>query len=370
MLTLILLCWLLGFFFFWKIPFPRKREKLAIDPSKVSIIIPARNEDGNLKRLLTSLRDQSLKSYEIIVVDDHSEDQTTQVGRGAGVTVIPSAPLPEGWVGKTWACWQGANQARGDLFIFLDADTFLEPEGLSKILSTYGEEEGVLSIQPFHKMNQLYERLSAFFNIITLAGVNAFTPLGSRIKPTGAYGQCFMCKRKDYFDLGGHQIVRGEILEHLALGKEFIRTKRKVRCYGGKGSLSVRMYPNGLGSLTKGFMRSFATGAHATSLFNLLMIVCWITGEVSLTRHLVQSILSGSGTDILRWASLDLLFVFQIYWMLYRIGNFGFLTSLFFQIPLLFFILVFSSSFFFTFIFKKTRWKGRVVQTGGRTGNS
>jgi len=371
MFTFILLCWFLGLFFFWKIPFPRKRENLTLDPSKVSIIIPARNEEGNLKRLLTSLGDPSLTSCEIIVVDDHSEDQTAQAGREAGVTVIPSAPLPVGWVGKTWACWQGANQARGDLLIFLDADTFLEPGGLSKILSTYGEEdEGALSIQPFHKMARPYERLSAYFNIISMAGVNAFTPLGSRLKPSGAFGQCFMCKKKDYFDLGGHQIVRGEILEHLALGKEFLRTNRKVRCFGGKGTLSARMYPYGLGSLIKGFMRSFATGSHAISLVNLLMVVCWITAEASLTRHLIQAVLSGSGTDIVRWVSLDVLFVFQMHWMLYRIGNFGFLTSLFFQIPLLFFILIFSSSFFLTFILRKTRWKGRVVKTGGTAASS
>jgi 4,4'-diaponeurosporenoate glycosyltransferase len=370
MFTFILLSWFLGFFFFWKIPFPRKREHLTLDPSKVSIIIPARNEEGNLKRLLASLRDPSLTSCEIIVVDDHSEDATAQVCREAGVAVISSAPLPGGWVGKTWACWQGANQARGDLLIFLDADTFLEPEGLSKILSTYGEEEGVLSIQPFHKMTRAYERLSAYFNIISMAGVNAFTPLGSRVKPSGAFGQCFICKKKDYFDLGGHQTVRGEILEHLALGKEFLRANRKVRCYGGKDALSVRMYPYGLGSLIKGFMRSFATGSHAISLVNLLMVVCWITAQASLTRHLVQAVLSGSGTDIVRWVSLDLFFIFQMYWMLYRIGNFGFLTSLFFQIPLLFFVLIFFSSFFLTFILRKTRWKGRMVKTGGTAVNS
>jgi 4,4'-diaponeurosporenoate glycosyltransferase len=370
MVSFILLCWFLGFFFFWKISVPGKRKNLAPDPSKFSIVIPARNEERNLKRLLTSLRNPSLTSCEIVVVDDHSQDQTAQIAREAGVTVVPSASLPEGWVGKTWACWQGANQARGDHFIFLDADTFLEPEGLLKILSTCEEEEGALSIQPFHKMNQPYERLSAYFNIISMAGMNAFTFLGSRVKPAGAFGQCFMCRRKDYFDLEGHQAVRGEILEHLALGKEFLKTKRKVRCYGGKGTLSVRMYPNGLGSLFKGFLRSFATGAHAISLINLLMIVCWVTGEVSLTRHLIQAFLSGSGTDIMKWVSLDLLFIFQMNWMLYRIGNFGFLTSLFFQIPLLFFILTFFSSLFLTFFVRKTSWKGREVKTGGTGVNS
>ena len=89
-----------------------------------------------------------------------------------------SKDLPEGWAGKPWACWQGSQKAAGDIFLFLDADTSLEPEGLSKIVSTYLEKEGLLSIQPFHKMKRRYERLSAIFNIITMAGMNAFTPFG------------------------------------------------------------------------------------------------------------------------------------------------------------------------------------------------
>jgi len=62
-----------------------------------------------------------------------------------------SKDLPEGWTGKPWACWQGAQKATGDIFLFLDADTFLEPEGLSRIVSTY-LEKGVLSqSSPFIK---------------------------------------------------------------------------------------------------------------------------------------------------------------------------------------------------------------------------
>ena len=91
--------------------------------------------------------------------------------------------LPEGWAGKPWACWQGAQQAGGDLLLFLDADTWLEPDGLERLVQEYLAQGGLLSVQPFHRVRQLYEELSAFFNIVQIAGMNAFTPLGDRLAP-------------------------------------------------------------------------------------------------------------------------------------------------------------------------------------------
>ena len=112
--------------------------------SKLSIIIPARDEERNLGLLLHSLSQQTLKPHEIIVVDDHSTDSTAEIAKKEAGLVIPSKDIPEGWTGKPWACWQGANRATGDVFLFLDADTFLEPDGLSKIVSTYFKK-GVFS---------------------------------------------------------------------------------------------------------------------------------------------------------------------------------------------------------------------------------
>ena len=93
------------------------------------------------------------------------------------------------------------------------------------------------------------------------------------------------------------------------------------------------------------------------------MAVCWIFGGVSLTRHLIQSCLAGDLNTIIPWIVLDLLYAAQIYWMLVRIGNFGVLTAILYQIPLCFFVFVFAVSIIKTFILKKARWKGRVVNT-------
>jgi len=362
-LYLLFLFWFLGFIFLWKIPALKKGNKLNSLSCKISIIIPARNEERTLGQLLHSIEHQAFKPYEIIVMDDQSEDATAEVARREGCIVMTSKDLPEGWTGKPWACWQGAQKATGDIFLFLDADTFLEPEGLSKIVSTYLEKGGLLSVQPFHQMKRTYERLSAIFNIITMAGMNAFTPLGPKLKPTGAFGPCMICSREDYFRVGGHEKARGEVLESLAIGKEFLRANRKVHCYGGKETISFRMYPDGFQSLVEGFGKGFGTGANAMSVVGLLMIVGWVFGGVSVTRHLVQSVILGNMMDLLGWIVLDVLYIFQIHWMLFRIGNFGFSTALLFQIPLIFFVIVFAYSILRIFLVRKVRWKGRDVKT-------
>jgi 4,4'-diaponeurosporenoate glycosyltransferase len=361
----LFLFWLLGFGFLWRIPNPRKFDQSDSASSDVSVIIPARNEEQNLATLIHSLKHQTLKPLEIIVVDDHSEDGTAAIAEGEGCVVLRSEDLPETWAGKPWACWQGVNKARGDILLFLDADTFLEPGGLSRILHEYREKGGLLSIQPFHQMKKAYEKLSAFFNIVAMGGMRAFTLLGHKLQPLGAFGPCMVCSRKDYFAVGGHshEKVRGEILESLALGKVFLRAKGNVHCYGGKGSISFRMYPAGLASLIEGFSKGFGTGANAMSLGSLLMMVCWIFGCCSVSRHLIQALLLGDMTELSWSALLDALYVLQIHWMLLRIGNFGFLPALLFQVPLVFFVFLFGLSLFRIFFLRKVPWKGRNVNT-------
>ena len=360
---ILFLFWLSGLVLLWKIPFPRRKTSADTRSFECSVIIPARNEERNLGRLLASIQGQTDRPLEVLVVDDASEDRTAEIAQRAGYTVIASGGPPEGWSGKPWACWQGAHLAKGNVFVFLDADTFLELGGLSKIMATYREKRGLLSVQPFHQMEKPYERLAAFFNIVVMAGMGAFTPLGERLRPLGAFGPCMVCGRDDYFAVGGHGRVRGDVIESLNLGKAFLKEKRKVSCYGGKGSISFRMYPEGLCSLVEGFGKGYGTGATAMSIGSLLMLVCWISGGFAVTRHVIQSAVLGNWTEVLAYMVLDGLYVLQVHWMLMRIGNFGFPTALFFQVPLVFFALVFGWSLLRIFFVRKVKWKGRTVNT-------
>lgn len=125
----------------------------------LSVIIPARNEAHNPPRLLRSLAAQAVRPQEVIAVDDGSTDRTSEVARQLGATVIASQPLPENWRGKTWACHQGAQAAKGEHFLFVDADTRFEPDGLARVLSRY--DGGAFSVGPYHAVHMPYEDLGA-----------------------------------------------------------------------------------------------------------------------------------------------------------------------------------------------------------------
>lgn len=353
--------WLLGFFFLWHISRLRPTSQSNLADAGLSVIIPAKDEERNLASLLASLIHPEIESIEVIVVDDQSQDATAEIAEKDGHRVIRSSTPPEGWVGKPWACWQGAKAASHDILLFLDADVVLKPGAVSKLLNTFMDGEGLLTVQPYHLMQKNYERLSAIFNIIVMAGVNAFTPLQSKLKPAGAFGPCIMCRKDVYFEVGGHKIASNAVLESLPIGHAFIKAGQTVRCFGGRGSVVFRMYPEGLGQLVEGFSKGFASGANAISFSIMAMLVCWIFGGVSLTRHLIEALISGNGHAILIWLALDLLYIVQIQWMLTRIGNFGLRTSIFFQIPLLFFVFVFTLSLIKSSVIGRSRWKGRVV---------
>jgi 4,4'-diaponeurosporenoate glycosyltransferase len=358
----ILILWVLGCLVLWKIPLLGNKRPLSIDASRLSVIIPARNEERTLPRLLGSLAAQTCTPGEITVVDDHSSDGTASIAMANGANVLPAAPLPQEWLGKSWACRQAAEAARGDILLFLDADTFLEPAGIAEILNALQRHGGLLSVQPYHAMEKPYEKFAAFFNIMTMAGTGTFSLVSSLIKPRGAFGPCLVCCRQDYFDVGGHGRVRAEVVESMGLADAFREAGLPVSCYGGKGTVSFRMYPDGFRSMIDGFSRGFAEGANAISLPTLVMLVAWVTGGMSVTRHLIQSAFGPENASFFVWSCLYAGFSAQVYWMLRRIGNFGILSSIFYPAPLLFFVIVFFRSLLLKIGVGKISWKGRRIK--------
>jgi glycosyltransferase involved in cell wall biosynthesis len=144
------LCWLAGFLILWRIstlPQPGDNE----EGETLSLVIPARNEVLRLPHLLASLKNQSHPPLEILVVDDHSDDDTAALAMQGGARVLASAPLPKGWRGKTWACHQGAHAAKGKWLLFLDADVTLQPTALGQILTACRANGGAVSVLPYHR---------------------------------------------------------------------------------------------------------------------------------------------------------------------------------------------------------------------------
>ncbi len=353
----ILLLWLLGFLFLFRVPLCRGT---GTGGKKVSVIIPARNEEAGLPGLLESLARQDPGPEEVIVVDDGSEDATAERAAQAGAKVLPSRPLPEGWRGKTWACWQGAEASRGEVLLFLDADTRLLPGGLRRWLADFRRAGGALSLLPYHTPVRPYEELSAFFHILMAAGVGAFTVFGRRV-PSGLFGPSLMVSREDYYRAGGHQTVRGKILENFFLAERFRQAEVETNARGGKGVLTTRMYPGGPRELAEGWAKAFADGAGRTPPAILAASKLWLGGAVLAPALLLAG---GIGLYPLPAAGvLYLLYSLQVFSMLRQLGSYRPLTALLYPAGVFFFFAVFARSSRLQRS-GKVEWKGRRIETG------
>ena len=309
--------------------------------ARLSIIIPARNEAHNLPQLLESIQVQDLAAHEVIVVDDASTDDTAAVARAHGATVLASAPLPDGWRGKTWACHQGAQAATGELLLFMDADTWFEPDGLRKLLEEHSG--GAFSVLPYHAVRRPYEDLSLFFNVSMAAGT----------MPDGLAGQVLLVGKDELARAGGHEAVKGKVLENFHLAELFRAADIPLRCMAGRGMVSLRMYPQGLASLIEGWTKGFAAGAGRTPPRVLAMVVAWMTGLM------LPPLCMAITGDWQLWSGAWVLSAMQVALVARRIGSFGWLGMMIYPVPLCFFFAVFGWSAMRSG--KKVTWKGREI---------
>jgi 4,4'-diaponeurosporenoate glycosyltransferase len=367
------LFWLPGFFLLWRIPrLGGGAARAGREPGhgalswRISVIIPARNEERTLPLLLSSLAAQERKADEIIVVDDGSEDATAEVAARLGARVVPARSKPDDWMGKPWACWQGAQAASGDLFVFLDADTTLAPRGLAALADALAAHGGLVGVQPYHAIRRPFEALSAFFNIVALAGPNAFSMRGRTAPPSGSFGACMVCTRAHYFTSGGHAAVRGAIVEDMAVARRFQEAGLPVTCYGGRGAVSFRMYPDGIASLVEGFTKNMAIGASQVRGGFRTLIFLWLTGVTVCVISSLAALLPWFAIYRPVQAAFYALYAGQLYWMLRRIGSFGPLTALAFPVPLAFFHAVFFRSMHLVRLGSEVTWKGRSIRTRER----
>ena len=332
--------WLIGFALMARLRRGAGKGPPASSAS-VSLIIPARNEEHNLPTLLGSLATQPLKPREIIVVDDGSTDRTAALARQLGAAVIASQPLPYGWRGKTWACHQGAMRASGEQLIFMDADTWFEPGGLGRVL--FIEHDGALSVIPYHAVRKSHEDLSMFFNISMIAGT----------VPKGLVGQFLLVRRNHYQLAGGHESVRGHILENFRMAGKFLTAGVPLLCVTGRGILSFRMYPGGLRELLQGWTKGFAAGAGGTPAGSLILVIAWLS---CLMLAPLMLLLTGEWWI---WGCACVVCALQVAWVARTIGSFGWALMLFYPLPLMTFFGLFAWSAMRSG--RKVTWKGREI---------
>jgi len=229
----------------------------------MSILIPARNEADNISRALDVLLTQDYPSFEVIVADDRSEDETASVvrsflGKDPRVRLVEIRELPEGWTGKNHALSEAAKVARGDLLLFHDADVALDPGALSVVTSYFLENRlDMLSLILRLDSRSFWEKV-----LRVLAGsVLLFRfPLRLVNDPKSprafANGQLILMRSQVYRAVGGHERVKSILLEDIALARLVKGEGHRLGLAYGFDLAAARMYSS-LGEFWKGWTRIF-----------------------------------------------------------------------------------------------------------------
>lgn len=276
-------------------PAPRDGAKLPL----VSVLVPARNEAKRIAPCVRSLLAQTYPNFELIVLNDHSEDETESILRELGFgendrarLLVQGAELPPGWTGKNWACHQLAQHARGEWMLFTDADTIHAPGTVAAALAHAQETRAdLLSAWPRLVTKTWSEKLVipvihilavAVYPHALLAWLQAHPEhlrCCSRFALRslgGANGQFLFFKKTAYKKIGGHETVRTHLVEDVALGREIaVRMGEGMRLVNCDGSRLVdcRMYSR-FSEVWEGFTKNIRPA------FEDALAAWWITGAL------------------------------------------------------------------------------------------
>jgi chlorobactene glucosyltransferase len=294
----------------------------------VSLLIPARNEAAVIGQTVRTLLAQDYPYFELLILDDLSEDGTAAAVRAAAQgdsrlrllpaacspSLSPGAPagsaaaggLPAGWLGKNWAGHRLAQQASGDLLIFTDADVQWRPGALAALVTAVQQQQAdLLTVWPTQETLTWSERL-----VVPLVALSIFSYLpavGVHYLPWPAFaaanGQCLAFRRAAYERVGGHAAVAGSIIEDIALGRRIKQAGLRLRMYDGAGLIACRMYDSWT-AVRHGFAKNILAGhgssllfLAASTLFHWLVFVMpWVW--LLQTRALWALLLVGAGLAI------------------------------------------------------------------------
>ncbi len=264
----------------------------------ISLLIPARNEEASIAAAVQAALQSRLVSIEVVVLDDHSEDQTAvrvaDLVRSDGrVRLLTSPALPEGWNGKQHACYHLAREARNDLLVFIDADVRLDPTALIR-LDEYRRQRGtaLLSAFPHQRTETWLERWIIPLMHFILLG---FLPLKRmRRSSDPAYaagcGQLFMTTRDEYEKAGTHAAIRASRHDGLKLPRAYRHAGLSTDVVDGTPLATCRMYSTAA-EVIRGVLKNATEGIANPKLivpFSILLIGGAIVPWVSLTLAMIH----------------------------------------------------------------------------------
>lgn len=251
----------------------------------LSVVIPARNEERGIGETVRAFRAQDYPELEVIVVNDASTDATAAAARAAAgddprIRLIEGTETPEGWLGKPWALEQGAQAARGELLLFVDADIHYEPEAVSAMVAAL-ERSGAAGLTAFPRivLGGFWERVAmpqlgaVFFGMVPVWLSNHTTwPLLGIGAGTGN-----LYRRETYASIGRHEAIRRSVVDDMALAQRARRCGFRTVTVRGADLVAVRMY-HGLREIVDGFTKNAydAMGGHPLLAVLLIFLSVWL----------------------------------------------------------------------------------------------
>ena len=291
------------------------------NPPLVTVIVPARNEARNIGRCVTSILATTYPNIELIVVDDSSTDNTSDIARKAAnadprLTIVRNEPLPDAWFGKQWACAMGARLARGAVLQFTDADTVHAPDLVTRSINAMVRTDADLfSIAGRQELGGFWEKViqPQVFTILSMRyggteSVNQSTAVSNKI----ANGQCIFVKRESYEAIGGHASVKSSVAEDLMLAQCFFAARKRVVLMLGVDQLSTRMYAS-LREIIGGWRKNvFAGGLDSVpfgrvgrTLLPLALLLPPMMELLPVLALLLAALGMPTGAGLLLWAAIS-----------------------------------------------------------------
>lgn len=246
----------------------------------VSIMVPARNEERMIRECVESLLLQKYDNYEVIVLNDNSTDNTAKILNELSIkyperlTVIENDSLPDGWVGKNWACHTLSQNAKGELLLFTDADTIHKPDCLTSSVSFLLKNKlDFFSIIPHEEMLTFGEKtIIPVIHFLFFAYLpNDLITKTRKTSISAANGQFMFFRRTAYNEINGHQSVKNNIVEDVFLAKEIKKAGKRMALADGTDFVTCRMYTN-FSEAFKGFSKNLFAGFS----FDLVMFSVFI----------------------------------------------------------------------------------------------
>lgn len=271
-----------------------------------------------METLLASVTASRYPDFEVVVVDDRSEDGTGALARAhpAGnarrLVVVDGAELPAAWLGKPWACHQGAKEARGELLLFTDADTVHGPDLLERAVAAMEEDAAdVVTVSGRQLMETFWERLvqpQVFFTMVLRFYDAEKTVRQGRWRDAIANGQFILFKRSVYEAIGGHVSVKDEVVEDLMLAQGVMKSGRRLSIRLGETCFATRMYRS-LAELVAGWSKNIVIGGLNSVSRRLRPFVApaslvvggglWLAPPVALAL----AVMGVGGTALLTWSA-------------------------------------------------------------------